>query len=91
MEETIRVRIDLLLLAGDLSRHGRFVTVNGLSRRLGVSEKTAGKVLARMEKLGYARRFSYRTYELSMEEGLRDPRVLATKREIVAQRSVMRR
>lgn len=64
MEGLIRVTIDLEQLAAELYKAKRYVTVSEIARRLGVSEKTAGKVLARLESLGYARRYSYRAYEL---------------------------
>ncbi len=61
---TMRVVVDLELLAREMLRNRRFVTIRDVARRLGVSEKTAGKLLARLEKLGYARRYSNRAYEL---------------------------
>jgi len=67
MQEVIRVTIDLAQLASELSKNRKYVTISEISRRLGVSEKTAGKILARLEQLGYARRYSSRTYELSVD------------------------
>lgn len=61
----IRVTLDIRLVGEVLRSTGkRYITVKQVSRMLGVSTRTAGKIMARLEEIGYARRFSERTYEL---------------------------
>ncbi len=65
MGATMRVEVNVRLLALEIARSGkRFVTVRDIERRLAVSSITAGKILARMESMGLARRFSGRAYEI---------------------------
>ena len=60
-----RVTIDLYQLARELSSSRRYVSINYLSRRLAISEKTAGKILSKLERMGLARRYSNRAYEVN--------------------------
>ena len=61
----MRVMVDIVLLAHLLAREGRrYVTRSYISRRLGVNQRTAGKILSRMASLGLARRYSLTTYEI---------------------------
>jgi len=61
----LRVRIDLRMLAYDYAMMGkRFVTLSDVQARLAVSRETAGRVLAAMERMGLARRWSSRSYEI---------------------------
>ena len=60
-----RVTIDLYQLAKELSSNKRYISINYLSRRLAISEKTAGKILSKLERMGLARRYSNRAYEIN--------------------------
>jgi Mn-dependent DtxR family transcriptional regulator len=60
-----KVTIDLYTLAKELSASRRYVSINYLARRLAISEKTAGKVLSKLERMGMARRYSNKAYEIS--------------------------
>ncbi len=42
----------------------RYVTVRDLSALLGVSTKTAGRLMSRLEMEGYVRRYSNKAYKL---------------------------
>lgn len=90
MQEVIKVTVNLPILAQELSKNGKYVTTSEVSRRLGVSMKTAGKILSRLEQLGLARRYSYRTYELSTRSlQLSDLYVLTTANERINQVNVI--
>ena len=57
------------VLARSLASDGkRYVTIAEVSRRFGVSRRTAGRLLAELAREGYARRYSRRTYELLVNE-----------------------
>lgn len=60
----MRVRPGARAAARSLVRLGRYVTVARAAALLGVSPRTAGKVLAWLERQGLARRHSRRAYEL---------------------------
>ncbi len=60
----MRVSLDPRLVAIALAREGRYVTVAKASSLLGVPPRTAGKVLAWLERQGLARRRSRSTYEV---------------------------
>ncbi len=63
-----RVSINVDKLAYSLILAGHYyVTVTKLARMLGISTKTAGKLLAEMERKGLARRWSRRTYKLELK------------------------
>ncbi|OYT39818.1 MAG: hypothetical protein B6U89_03480 [Desulfurococcales archaeon ex4484_58] len=66
---TINVTIDLRLLAMKLRERGKkFIRVHELAYELGVSPKTAGKVLVSLAKLGYVVRWSEGVYMLIEEK-----------------------
>jgi len=58
--EEMRVKINLVKLAGRLPD---VVTVKELAAALGIDNKQAGKILARLERLGLYRRVSHSTYK----------------------------
>jgi len=63
--ERIRATLDLEMLARALALTGRrYVTVKQVSGMLGVSTRTAGKIMSRLEDMGLARRYSLRAFEL---------------------------
>ena len=59
-----KVTINLVELARELSTNRRYVSIAYLSRRLAVSEKTAGKILSKLERMGLAKRYSNKAYEV---------------------------
>jgi len=62
-----RVYIDVHRLASTLAVLGYiYVTVDQLASILGVSTRTAGRLLAEMARLGLARRWSRRAYKLEL-------------------------
>lgn len=66
----VRVTVDPQLLAAFLAMQGkRFVAVSNVALMLGTSTKTAGKILATLEKMGYVRRYSRRVYEVLLTQG----------------------
>lgn len=58
----VRVKLDLYSLYNMFK--GDVLTPRKLARALGISTKTAGKVLAKMEQEGLARRISRRAYKI---------------------------
>ncbi|MCE4603253.1 MAG: hypothetical protein F7C08_00200 [Desulfurococcales archaeon] len=61
----VKVTIDLRLLGELLASSGRrYVTVRQVSSMLGVSTRSAGRIMSMLEDMGYAVRFSERTYLL---------------------------
>ena len=50
-------------------RGKNFVTVQEVARMLGVSTKTAGRILKRLEELGIVERWSRRAYRVRLEAG----------------------
>ena len=70
MSAAIKVTIDLELLATDLYKNNKkYITIREIARKQGVSERTAGKVLSKLEHLGYVKRYSSRAYELLSPQG----------------------
>jgi Mn-dependent DtxR family transcriptional regulator len=65
-ESQILVRLDLFRLAVYLAKKkkARYVRIRDLAEMLGVSTRSAGKLLARMEDHGLARRYSNTVYEV---------------------------
>ncbi len=65
------MKISLSISVEDWARHalrGRnFITVQEVARMLGVSTKTAGRVLKRLEQLGIVERWSRRAYRVRVE------------------------
>lgn len=60
-----RVSLDLRSLCIKLYRMGlEFVTVEQLASMLSISTQSSGHILAKMERLGLAERFSRRTYRI---------------------------
>ena len=65
MALTVKVKVSLDYVVEALASTGkRYVTVKDLSSALGVSTKTAGRLMARLEREGYLRRYSNRAYKL---------------------------
>ena len=61
----VRVSIDPDLLAAFIASQGRrFIAVSSVALMLGTSTRTAGKILATLERKGYVRRYSRRVYEV---------------------------
>ncbi|KSW12335.1 hypothetical protein CF15_06235 [Pyrodictium occultum] len=61
------MRIDVSRLASTLLTLGYiYVTVDQLAYILGVSTRTAGRILAEMARRGLARRWSRRAYKLEL-------------------------
>jgi Mn-dependent DtxR family transcriptional regulator len=70
MGHMAKTRIDVTKLAYYLLLQGHiYVSVKTLSRILGISTRSAGRILAEMEKYGLARRWSRRTYKLLARAG----------------------
>ncbi len=65
------VTIELTRLAERFASEKRYLRVKDVARNLGVSMRTAGKILAAMEKLGLARRWSNGVYWLNVGSGVR--------------------
>ncbi|MCE4612695.1 MAG: hypothetical protein F7C07_02540 [Desulfurococcales archaeon] len=59
----IRIAIDLYSLALLIASTGvKYITAKDLSALLGVSTRTAGKIMAKMERMGLIKRYSNQTY-----------------------------
>ena len=59
----IRIKVDPLLIALTLVSYGyKYITIKRLSIILGSSSKTAGRILAELERMGIAKRYSRRAY-----------------------------
>lgn len=72
IKHTINVTIDLRLLALRLRETGRrFVRVHEIAYELGVSPKTAGKILKSMTRLGYVVRWSDGVYMVLDDKKMR--------------------
>ncbi len=70
VRQVMLVRLNVLRLADNLSRSGkRYLRVKDVALMLGVSMRTAGKILATMERLGVAVRWSSSVYRLTAEAG----------------------
>lgn len=66
MALTVKVKLSLDHVFEALASTGkRYVRVKDLSEILGVSTKTAGRLMARLEREGYVRRYSNRAYRIS--------------------------
>ena len=64
-EGSIRVKMNAAVLAAILAGTGKtYISVKEASKLLGVSTKSAGKILARLEEEGYLIRWSKRTYKV---------------------------
>ncbi len=68
-ESSISVKLDVYRLAYYLSgRMGlRYIRTRDLAEMLGVSTRSAGKLLARMKDLGLVRRYSNNVYEIEKQ------------------------
>ena len=63
--DTVRVSMNLALIAAILRGSGkRYITVREVSQMLGVSTRTAGKLLAKLESEGVVVRYSVRAYRV---------------------------
>jgi Mn-dependent DtxR family transcriptional regulator len=62
---SVKVKLSLDYVVEVLAGTGkRYVTVRDLSSLLGVSTRTAGKLMSRLESEGYVRRYSNKAYRL---------------------------
>ena len=62
-----RVYIDVRKLVSTLITLGYvYITVDQLASILGISTRTAGRILAEMSRRGLAKRWSKRTYKLEL-------------------------
>jgi len=64
-DDKVSISLDslvILLLAPFKGR--RYITLSQVSGVLGVSTRSAGRILSKLEKAGYVRRYSSRTYEV---------------------------
>lgn len=67
--DRVRVSMSLALVAALLRGSGRnYITVREVSRLLGVSTRTAGRLLARLESEGVVSRYSLRAYRVRHED-----------------------
>ncbi|WP_245521853.1 hypothetical protein [Staphylothermus hellenicus] len=65
---TVTVTIDLRLLAMRLRESGRrFIRVHEIAYELGISPKTAGKIMVSLARLGYAVKWSEGVYMMLNE------------------------
>lgn len=60
----LTITIDLYKLGGRLRSKGYWVRVKDLAYEMGISTKTAGRILAALEKLGYVRRRGNGVYKI---------------------------
>lgn len=64
-----QVKLQIEKLASTLIALGfLYISVDQLARLLGVSTKTAGKILAEMRRMGLAEKWSKRTYKLHITQ-----------------------
>lgn len=64
----IRIKVDPVLIALTLASYGyRYITIKRLSMLLGSSSRTAGRVLAELERMGIVKRYSRRTYMIDYQ------------------------
>lgn len=69
---TINVTIDLRLLAMKLRERGKkFVRVHEIAYELGVSPRTAGKIMVSLARLGYVVKWSEGVYMVLEDEPCR--------------------
>ncbi|MCE4615057.1 MAG: hypothetical protein F7B60_05985 [Desulfurococcales archaeon] len=74
-ESRVLVKLDVFRLAFYLARKkkAKYIRIRDLAEMLGVSTRSAGKLLARMENYGLARRYSNTVYEVvSSREKIRE-------------------
>lgn len=65
MALTVKVKINMEYLVEALANTGKkYVTVKDLSTAIGVSTKTAGRLMSRLEEEGYVKRYSNKAYKL---------------------------
>ena len=70
----LRVKLQIALVAAIIRGSGkRYVTIKDVSKMLGVSTRTAGRILARLEKEGYLERYSRTAYRVVAAGGLEPP------------------
>ena len=61
----VRVKLQIALVAAVIRGSGkRYVTIKDVSKMLGVSTRTAGRILARLEREGYLERYSRSAYRV---------------------------
>lgn len=71
MTLTVKVKLSLDHVIEALEARGKkYVTVRDLSSLLGVSTRTAGRLMARLEEEGYLRRYSNKAYKVIGRRGV---------------------
>ncbi|AFZ70446.1 hypothetical protein Calag_0701 [Caldisphaera lagunensis DSM 15908] len=61
----LKVTVNLDLIAEELKRlNKRYITIKDFSRYFGISNKTSGKILKHLEKMGYVKRYSTSAYSI---------------------------
>ncbi len=63
-----RITVDLYTLSLLVLRSEQFITAKKLAKVLGVSTKTAGKILAALEREGVVEKWSRKTYKVRLKE-----------------------
>ena len=65
VKEYMMLTLDLHVFGKNLRRrYRRWIKVKDIARELGISPKTAGKLLAALERLGYVSRRTNMVYEI---------------------------
>ncbi len=65
----VRITVDISILGAYLvSTNKKYVTLKDVSRLLGVSTKTAGRILAKLEQAGLVERYSTRAFMLRSKD-----------------------
>ncbi|MGC8573050.1 MAG: hypothetical protein C0171_03210 [Caldisphaera sp.] len=62
-KEYLKVTLNLNLIARELSSFNKkYITIKEFSKYFGTSNKTSGKILKNLEKMGYVKRYSSSAY-----------------------------
>ncbi|MDP8003408.1 MAG: MarR family transcriptional regulator [Caldisphaera sp.] len=62
-EESLKITLDLKKVMQDLYKlNKKYVTLKEFSKNLGTSTRSAGKILKKLEKNGYVKRYSSSAY-----------------------------
>ncbi len=64
MRRHLSITIDLIKLGKKLSREKKWIKVRELAEELGISTKSAGRILAALEKLGFVKKRSVGVYKV---------------------------
>ncbi len=66
MSAKIKVSLNLKRISEMLlERKTKYITVRGLADALGISTKTAGKIMSKLADIGVVERYSRRAYRIS--------------------------